>query len=69
MNAADVIREIMFRARISQHDIAELLGVRQATISRIKTGRNHAGIKTGLKLVRLAKSYKIDVDIEDLLEN
>ena len=67
MTPGDLIKEIIYRSDLNQSKIAELIGVRQASISRIRHGVNGMSVKTARSLIQLAAEYKITATLEDLL--
>lgn len=67
ITTADVIKAIIYRSDLNQTQLAQLLGVQQATISRLKRKKNKISYMTACQLVKLAKKYKIDVTVEDLI--
>ncbi len=67
MNIGDIIREIKYVSRLNQLELAELLGCKQASISRLKNNKQFPSLKMAQKIVKLAKKYKIKVDINDFV--
>jgi transcriptional regulator with XRE-family HTH domain len=65
--ASDVIKEIVYKGELTQAEIAVKIGVQQATISRLRRKKNKISYRTACRLVKLAKNYKIDVSIEEII--
>ena len=67
MNLQTTIREIKHIAFLNQKEIAKILGCSQVTISRMENKKQNPTLKIALKIVNLAREYKIKVKLEDLL--
>lgn len=63
-----IIKDIKYQAELSQGEIASLLGCTQATISRIKSGKQTPKFETACRILELAKKYKIKVKMDNLTE-
>lgn len=46
----EVIKKLRKRAKMTQHELAELIGVKQATISLYETGKRKIDINTAQKI-------------------
>lgn len=64
---AELIGEIVYKTGLTQTQIADSLGIQQATISRLRRKKNKISYRTACLLVKLAKKYKIDVTVEELI--
>ncbi len=67
MTLIKLIKEIGYRGDLTQGQIAQLIGVQQATISRLRRGVTGTSLRTMGELVKLAKKYNIEVSLEELL--
>lgn len=66
MKIEKLFKEIKYVSDLTQSQIAEILEIKQASVSRIKTGKQIPRLSTAKKIVALAKKYKIKVKLEDL---
>lgn len=67
MNIKQLIRQIAFEGDIPQTKIAKKVGCSQVTISNIKCGRQFPDTSLLLRIIKLARSYNIAVELEELL--
>ena len=67
MTPTELIREIIYKGEITQTKLADLIGVKQATISRLRHKKNGMSVKTARALIRLGAKYNIHVTLEELL--
>lgn len=66
MEIRELIRTIIYNSRLSQTEIAKVLGCTQATVSRIKNHKQVPTLKVAQGFIKLAKTYKIQVTLEDI---
>lgn len=67
MKMEEVIKEIKYRSDLNQSQMAEILGCSQVSVSRIRRGIQFPNGPLLMAIMQLAKKYKIDVKIDDLL--
>ena len=54
-----MIKKLRKRAKMTQHELAELIGVKQATISLYETGKRKIDINTAQKI---AIAFEVSLD-------
>ncbi len=57
----EVIKKLRKRAKMTQHELAELIGVKQATISLYETGKRKIDINTAQKI-----AIALEVSLDEL---
>ncbi|CCY58281.1 transcriptional regulator XRE family [Clostridium sp. CAG:632] len=57
----EVIKKLRKRANMTQHELAELIGVKQATISLYETGKRKIDINTAQKI-----AIALEVSLDEL---
>lgn len=67
MNIGEVMKRIKFESDLNQEEIGEILGCTQVSVSRIRRNLQIPNASLLLKIVKLAKKYKIKVEMEDLI--
>ena len=63
-NVRNRVGEFRERLRLSQAQLADLIGVSQGTISKIESGKHTPNIEIAFKLEKVFKEF--DVDIHEL---
>lgn len=66
-DAAYILRRARLKAGLSQHALAEKLGIKQPMVSRIETGSEQPSLQTLSRLVR-ACGYEIDAEIRPVID-
>ena len=64
----NTIKNLRKRLFMSQEQLAEALGVTRVCVSNYERGRYYMSAKPLCKLMQLAESNKIDIDISDLIQ-
>jgi len=62
MNYQILVKKIRYKLIITQHELAELLGVSFASINRWETGLHEPTTKVKRKIVALCKENKIELE-------
>lgn len=57
----ETIKKLRKRAKMTQHELAELIGVKQATISLYETGKRKIDINTAQKI-----AIALEVSLDEL---
>lgn len=66
MTIGELIDKIMYESRLTQTQLAEKMDCTQATISRLRNNKQFPHLKMLKKLNKIAKPYKIKIDIQDI---
>lgn len=67
MTAAEIIKTLTEEFGLSQAKIGEVIGCKQSAVSKYKNRKRIPPLEVGIKLIQLAKRYKIKVKIEELI--
>jgi transcriptional regulator with XRE-family HTH domain len=68
MRLGEVIKRIRFEGELTQKEVANIVGCTQVSISRIRRNEQFPTLPLLLKIIKLAKSYNIAVELEELLD-
>lgn len=66
MKSAHKFKSLRLQMNLSQIDLANLLSIKQSTLSNYETGKRNPSLGVCYKLIRLAKLKDIKIDIEHL---
>lgn len=66
MSSAIVFKELRSKLELSQEDLANLLNMKQSTLSNYETGKRKPSLSVCYKIIRLMKLKDIIVALEDL---
>ncbi len=69
MKVGELIKQIKFNSELNQSEIAEILGCSQVSVSRLRRDMQFPDAILLTKIIKLAKRYKIKVEMDDVLEN
>jgi len=66
MSSADVFKSLRVLLELSQIDLANLLSIKQSTLSNYETGKRKPSLGVCYKLMKLVKLKNVHIDLEDL---
>jgi DNA-binding XRE family transcriptional regulator len=66
MSAAIAFKLLRSKLELSQEDLANLLNMKQSTLSNYETGKRKPSLSVCYKIIRLMKLKNIIVALEDL---
>ena len=66
MRSADVFKSLRVSLELSQIDLANLLSIKQSTLSNYETGKRKPSLGVCYKIIRLMQLKNITIALEDL---
>lgn len=66
MKQNNIFKQLRIYLQLDQHSFANLLNMKQSTVSNYETGKRKPSLRVCYKLINLAKLKGIVISIEDL---
>lgn len=66
MSSSALFKDLRLQMNLSQIDLANLLSIKQSTLSNYETGKRNPSLRICYKLMKLAKLKGLKVSLEDL---
>jgi len=66
MKLNNIFKKLRLDLQFNQKELADILGMKQSTLSNYETGKRNPSLKVCYKIIKIAKLKGIIISIEDL---